>query len=267
MPDDLPRDGAGMHLLKPNPTINRAARAGQRTEDEKLLESPPRTAEWTHTDPWRVLRIQGEIVAGFDALAGIGPAVTIFGSARTREDDPMYVAAHETAQRLVEAGFAVITGGGPGIMAASNKGAKEAEGLSVGCNIELPMEQGINPWVDVPVNFRYFFARKLMFVKYAEGFVIFPGGFGTLDELFEALTLIQTHKVRNFPVILFGRAYWQGLLDWLKGTVLAQGNIAREDLELLVVTDSPDEAAKVIADCYHNHCADGTIEKSVAHRG
>lgn len=267
MSDDTPPDGAPDGAMRPNPTISRAARTGKPQEDEQLLASPPRHPDWTHTDPWRVLRIQGEIVAGFDALAGLSPAITIFGSARTREDDPMYALAVETATLLARQGFAVITGGGPGIMAAANRGTKEAGGTSVGCNIELPMEQGLNAWVDVAVNFHYFFARKLMFVKYAEGFVIFPGGFGTLDELFEALTLIQTRKVRNFPIVLFGRSYWQGLLDWFKGTLLGEGKIKQEDLELLVVTDSPAEAAQVMVECYRNQCADGALERSVARRG
>ncbi|MBI2756370.1 MAG: TIGR00730 family Rossman fold protein [Chloroflexi bacterium] len=268
MPDDAPRDDPpAPSRTQSNPTLSRAARSGEQTEDEKLLASPPRDTSWTHTDPWRVLRIQGEIVAGFDALAAVGPAVTIFGSARTPESDPMYPAAQQTARLLAEEGFAIITGGGPGIMEAANRGAKEGTGTSVGCNIELPMEQTVNRWVDLAVNFRYFFARKLMFVKYGEGFIIFPGGFGTLDELFEALTLIQTGKVRNFPVVLFGRTYWTGLLDWLKSTVLAEGKIADLDLELLVVTDSPEEAVRVISECFRNHCADGVVERSVARRG
>jgi uncharacterized protein (TIGR00730 family) len=258
---------AASEPLRPNPTIDRSVRRGRPQDDELLLASPPQEPQWTHSDPWRVLRIMGEIVEGFDALAGIGPAVTIFGSARMPEADPMYAAARLTARRLAESGFAIITGGGPGIMAAANRGASEGGAVSVGCNIELPVEQGLNPWVGVPVNFRYFFARKLMLVKYSEGFVIFPGGFGTLDELFEALVLIQTRKVRNFPVVLFGRAYWRGLLDWLRATVVAEGKIRQTDLELLVLTDSADEAAQVITECYRSHCADGVIERSVARRG
>jgi uncharacterized protein (TIGR00730 family) len=240
-----------------NPTLSRAARAGAPTEDERLLESPAKAEAapgpaFTSTDPWRVLRIMGEFVEGFDALAGLGPAVTIFGSARVPPGTPEYLAAEQTASRLVEAGFAIITGGGPGIMEAANKGAREAGGISVGCNIELPFEQGINPYVDIAINFRYFFVRKTMFVKYAEAFVIFPGGFGTMDELFEALTLIQTGKVRNFPVILLGTAYWQGLMDWIKGTLLAEGKVSPDDLELMVVTDDPEEAVRVIRD-RHEH--------------
>ena len=235
---------------QPNPSLNRAARMGAATEDERLLESPavsPAPAvDFLHSDPWRVFRIMGEFVEGFDTLANVGRAVTIFGSARVKPDHPQYRDARETARLLAEAGFAVITGGGPGIMEAANRGAKEAGMPSIGCNIELPFEQGINAYVDVPINFRYFFVRKTMFVKYAEAFVIFPGGFGTMDELFEALTLIQTGKVRDFPVILFGSAYWQGLLDWLRATMLAEGKISPADLDLVVVTDSPEEAVRVI---------------------
>jgi uncharacterized protein (TIGR00730 family) len=221
------------------------------TEDERLLQrdetrvSPART-----TDAWRVFRIMGEFVEGFDKLARLGPAVTIFGSARTTADDPQYAAAQETAHKLAQAGFAVITGGGPGIMEAANRGAAEGGGESVGCNIELPFEQGTNEYVKTAVNFHYFFVRKTMFMKYAEAFIIFPGGFGTMDELFEALTLIQTGKVRNFPVVLFGSAYWKGLLDWLRDTMLVEGKIKIEDLDRLFITDSPEEAARVVIDCY-----------------
>ncbi len=231
-------------------SLNRAARRGRQTEDEQLLQSPqsqPREAEpFTHSDPWRVLRIMGEFVEGFDTLAATGPAVTIFGSARVKEDDPMYVATVETARLLGEAGFTIITGGGPGIMEAGNRGAQAAEVPSVGLNIELPFEQGVNAYVETAVEFRYFFVRKTMFVKYAQAFVIFPGGFGTMDELFEALTLIQTGKVENFPVVLFGSAYWQGLLDWLRATMLSEGKIGQADLDLMIVTDSPEEVRDII---------------------
>jgi len=253
--------------LRPNPSINRAVVAGQPQADEHLLQRPAPSDDFRHTDPWRVLRIQGEFVHGFDQLSGIGPAITIFGSARVSPEDPMYPLATETARLLGQEGFAIITGGGPGIMAAANRGAREAGAVSVGCNIELPMEQGINEYVDLAINFRYFFVRKTMFVKYAEGFIIFPGGFGTFDELFEALTLIQTRKVRNFPVVLFGRSYWSGLVEWLKGTVLREAKITQTDLEHLVVTDSPEEAARVMTECYRNNCADGVVERSVAKRG
>jgi uncharacterized protein (TIGR00730 family) len=255
-PPDYPTLG-----LIPNITLSRAAREGRKTEDEKLLERPkqarpvprnPAQAEFTRGDPWRVLRIMGEYVHGFDALAEVGAAVAVFGSARTAESDPMYQAARDLGRCLAGAGFAVITGGGPGIMEAANRGAREAQGLSIGCNIELPREQGINPYVDLAINFHYFFCRKTMFVKYSEGFVLFPGGFGTLDELFEALTLIQTRKIARFPVVLFGAAYWQGLLDWLRQQVLARGNIDPDDVSLMLVTDSPEGACRYLLDCYQS---------------
>ena len=201
-----------------------------------------------------MLRIQGEFVSGFDTLADVEAAVCIFGSARVTEQDPLYSKAVELARVLSEDGFAIITGGGPGIMEAANRGAKEAGGISVGCNIELPFEQGSNAYVDISINFRYFFVRKTMFMKYSEAFVIFPGGFGTMDELFEALTLIQTGKVRNFPVILFGTQYWRGLINWIKGVMLAEHKIAADDLKLLVITDSVDEACQMIIDCYNDRC-------------
>ncbi|MEX1158117.1 MAG: TIGR00730 family Rossman fold protein [Thermomicrobiales bacterium] len=247
-------DQAGM---RENPSLSAHERMGQPTEDEQFLESKTREPEasaFIHSDPWRVLRIMGEFVQGFDTLADVGKAVTIFGSARVTEDDPMYQAARDLAARLAREGFAVITGGGPGIMEAANRGAVEADGQSIGCNIELPFEQGMNQYVEVAVNFRYFFVRKTMFVKYAEAFVIFPGGFGTLDELFEALTLIQTGKIHNFPVVLFGSDYWQGLLVWIKDTLLAEGKVSSDDLKLLAVTDSPEEACQMIVECYDNEC-------------
>jgi uncharacterized protein (TIGR00730 family) len=216
-------------------------------QDEKLLKSPdPEQASFTETDPWRVLRIQGEFVEGFEALAELGPAVTLFGSARTKMDDPFYQAAVETARLLAQAGLTIITGGGPGIMEAGNQGAKLGGGVSVGLNIELPFEQHLNPYLDIALQFRYFFIRKVMFVKYAQAFVIFPGGFGTLDELFEALTLIQTGKIYNFPVILFGSQYWSGLLHWLRETILLGGKIAAADLNLMTVTDSPEEVRHLV---------------------
>ena len=246
-----------------NPTLNRAARMGTATEDEQLLQSPtaapPRAADFTSSDPWRVFRIMGEFVEGFDSLACIGPAVTIFGSARVPPDSPEYQAARETARLLGEAGFSVITGGGPGIMEAANRGARDAGVLSVGCNIELPFEQAVNPYVDIAINFRYFFVRKTMFVKYAEAFVIFPGGFGTLDELSEALTLIQTGKVRDFPVVLFGSAYWSGFLGWIREVLLAEGKISPDDVDLMVVTDDPEEVARIIIE------KSGSILKGAKH--
>jgi uncharacterized protein (TIGR00730 family) len=225
------------------------------TEDERLLARTHERHPESTTDSWRVFRIMGEFVEGFDTLARIGPAVSIFGSARTRPDEPDYAAAEQLSRLLVAAGFGVITGGGPGIMEAANKGAAEGGGVSVGCNIELPFEQGMNAFVRTAVNFRYFFVRKTMFVKYAEAFIIFPGGFGTMDELFESLTLIQTGKVRDFPVILYNRAYWNGLLDWLRDTMLAEGRITARDLDLLVVTDSLEEAVRTVIDCYEANCA------------
>lgn len=223
------------------------------TEDELLFATPtPEQIQWTHTEPWRVLRIVGEFVEGFDTLAPLGPAVTIFGSARVSADDPMYAAAEDVCKRLGERGFTIITGGGPGIMEAGNRGARAAGAPSIGLNIELPFEQGFNQYVDTGIEFRYFFVRKTMFVKYARAFVIFPGGFGTLDELFEAVTLIQTGKVRNFPVILFGASYWVGLLAWLRTTMLAEGKIAPADLELLHVTDSPEEVCELVVRSLRN---------------
>jgi uncharacterized protein (TIGR00730 family) len=215
------------------------------TEDERFLQRPKRP-EFLDTDPWRALRILSEFVDGFDALAAIGPAVTIFGSARTPEGSREYENAREVGRRLAEAGFAVITGGGPGVMEAANRGCREGGGLSVGCNIELPHEQALNPYVDLGVEFRYFFVRKTMFVKYADAFVIMPGGFGTMDELFEALTLIQTGKIRHFPVILVGRDYWGGLLDWIRDVMLPATAITNEDLRLLRLTDSPDEVVAMV---------------------
>ena len=220
------------------------ARPGS-TQDEQLLESP-RPDEFTHTDPWRVFRIMGEFVEGFDELATLNRGISIFGSARSKPDDPDYKAAEETAALLVAEGFAVITGGGPGVMEAANKGAFEAGGLSVGCNIELPFEQRPNSYLTKSVTFKYFFVRKMMFVKYSLGFIIFPGGFGTFDELFEALTLIQTKKIRNFPVILFGSSYWNGLLKWLHDTVMAQGKISDIDFRMIQVTDSPAEVVDML---------------------
>ena len=215
------------------------------TQDEQLLESP-RTDEFTHTDTWRVFRIMGEFVEGFDELASLTRGISIFGSARTPASDPYYKLAQETAALLAHEGYAVITGGGPGVMEAANRGAFEAGGLSVGCNIELPFEQGANPYLTRSLTFRYFFVRKMMFVKYSLGFIIFPGGFGTLDELFEALTLIQTRKIRNFPVVLFGTSYWQGLMDWIRNTALEEGKISAQDLKLLHLTDSPAEVVNIL---------------------
>jgi uncharacterized protein (TIGR00730 family) len=244
--------------MTPNPTLNRNVQSGQPQQDAKLLAwcepERRRAALFTETDTWRVLRIMGEFIEGFDELAEMGPGVSIFGSARVEPSDPMYELTRQVAHDLARAGFAVITGGGPGLMEAANRGAADAGGVSVGCNIELPFEQAMNAYVNLPINFRYFFARKTMFVKYALAFVIFPGGFGTLDELFEALTLIQTHKVSNFPVILVGRAYWQGLLDWIRGVMLAEGKVSPQDLELLKLTDDPREVVRLVTEYYEREC-------------
>jgi uncharacterized protein (TIGR00730 family) len=210
------------------------------TTDQHLLDERG-SADWVHEDPWRVMRIQSEFIEGFGLLAELPKAVSVFGSARTPTDHPEYALAREIGAALAGAGYAVITGGGPGTMEAVNRGASESGGISVGLGIELPFEQRLNDWVDIGLNFRYFFARKTMFVKYAQAFVIMPGGFGTLDEMFEALTLVQTQKVTRFPVVLFGTAYWQGLLDWLRSSALAEGKINAVDLELLCVTNDVDE--------------------------
>ncbi|OLB53254.1 MAG: Rossman fold protein, TIGR00730 family [Ktedonobacter sp. 13_2_20CM_2_56_8] len=210
--------------------------------------------DFTVTDPWRVLRIMSEFVYGFDALAHVPPCVTIFGSARTPPDDPSYAAAVETARLLAKAGFGIITGGGPGIMEAANKGAQEGGNLSIGCNIELPFEQAPNPYLDISLDFRYFFVRKTMFVKYSNAFIIFPGGFGTMDELFEALTLIQTKKVSNFPVILYGSKYWEGLLNWIRVTMLEEEKVSEDDVSLLRISDDPQEICDIVCDAYReNH--------------
>jgi hypothetical protein len=218
-------------------------------EDRKLLDRPTRE-EMLQSESWRVFRIQSEIVAGFEHLAEVYPAVSIFGSARTRLADEFYDDAVRTAKLLGEAGFAIITGGGPGIMEAANKGAKEGGALSIGCNIELPFEQSINQYIDKAMTFRYFFVRKLMFVKYSEAFVTFPGGFGTLDELYGALVLIQTKKISDFPVILYSRQYWGGMVQWLREVVLAANNITQEDVDSIHVVDTPEEVRDIVV-AYH----------------
>jgi uncharacterized protein (TIGR00730 family) len=220
------------------------------TEDAKLLQAPGPRDDFTRTDPWRVLRMTGEIIEGFDALASVEKGVSIFGSARTAPDDPQYHAATEVARILGEAGFSIITGAGPGIMEAANKGARLAGAPSIGCNIELPFEQGANPYVDTLVSFRYFMVRKTMFIKYSNAFICFPGGFGTLDELFEAVTLIQTGKIFQFPVVLFGTHYWAGLVRWLQSRVLGERKISPGDLDLLLLTDDPQEAARAVIEAH-----------------
>jgi len=230
--------------------------ATHETEDERFLSSPieegvrVRGERGLARNAWRVFRIMGEFVEGFEALSQQGPCVSIFGSARSWATDQDYMACVETARRLGEAGFGIITGGGPGIMEAANQGAREAGVPSIGCNIELPFEQGTNHFVDISVDFRYFFVRKTMFVKYAEAFVIFPGGFGTMDELFESLTLIQTGKIRDFPVVLFGSDYWSGLMDWIRGTMLERGKISEDDLRIFCITDEPEEVVRHVVERY-----------------
>jgi uncharacterized protein (TIGR00730 family) len=227
------------------PVIQRRAQVDGSTTDQRLLDSRGPT-DWVHTDPWRVLRIQAEFVEGFGALAELGPAVAVFGSARLPTEHPTYALALRLGAELARAGFAVITGGGPGSMEGANRGASEAGGLSVGLGIELPWESGLNEWADIGVNFRYFFARKTMFVKYAQGFAVLPGGFGTLDELFEALTLVQTQKVTRFPIVLIGTEYWAGLLGWLREVALSDGKISEADLEMLQVTDEVDDVVRLM---------------------
>lgn len=201
--------------------------------------------EFLHSDPWRVLRILGEFVDGFDALARVGPAVSVFGSARIGSESPHYELARDVGRRLVERGYAVITGGGPGIMEAANRGASEAGGMSVGCTIELPHEQSVNDYVNLAIAFRYFFVRKTMFVKYAEAYIVFPGGFGTMDELFESLTLIQTGKARSFPVVLCGVSHWAGLVRWIQARLLEDGYVGRSDMDLIQMSDDPEEIVRL----------------------
>jgi uncharacterized protein (TIGR00730 family) len=215
------------------------------TTDQRLLDRRG-PSDWVHTDPWRVMRIQAEFVEGFGLLAELGMAVSIFGSARTKPDEAEYKLADNIAQGLVKAGYAIITGGGPGVMEAANKGASEAGGVSVGLGIELPMESGLNDYVNVGVEFRYFVVRKTCFIKYSQAFVVLPGGYGTMDELFEAVTLVATGKITKFPIVLVGSAYWSGLLDWLKTTMLAEGKIGQDELSLLHIADDPDDVVKII---------------------
>lgn len=238
------RDGDGERYQGPVRLRGSQSHPGS-TTDQRLLDSRG-SSDWVHTDPWRVLRIQSEFVEGFGALAELGPAIGVFGSARTTPDDAAWDVAEQVGRGLAEAGLGVITGGGPGAMEAANKGAAEAGGVSVGLGIELPFEAGLNPYVELGVNFRYFFARKTMFVKYSQGFVVLPGGLGTLDELFEALTLVQTRKVTSFPVVLVGVDYWSGLVGWLRETAVAGGKISPADLDLITLTDDPHEAVEVM---------------------
>lgn len=236
------REPQEQHL---GPVVRRRGQVQSGTTDQRLLDTAG-PSDFIHKDPWRVMRIQSEFVEGFGALAELGPAVSVFGSARTPPDSPEYATGVALGRGLTDAGFAVITGGGPGAMEAANKGALEAGGTSVGLGIELPFEQGLNPYVDIGVNFRYFFVRKTMFVKYAQGFVVLPGGMGTLDEFFEALTLVQTRKVTRFPIVLFGSDYWRGLLDWIRDSMVGTGKASAHDLELFHLTDDVEEAVGLV---------------------
>ena len=227
------------------------------------MQQPFADPSFLESDAWRALRIMSEFIDGFGALARLGPAVTIFGSARTKPDQPMYEHARALAGRLSDQGFTVITGGGPGIMASANRGAQEADGVSVGLAIDLPFETGLNPYVTLPAYFRYFFVRKTMFVKYAQAFVIFPGGFGTLDELFESLTLVQTGKIDHFPVILFGSESWAGLLDWLRSTVVPGGNVSETDLNLFQISDDIEEITNIITESYRTRDENGSSTEEV----
>ena len=258
--DSALRDKGEKHVdlpLQPGSHPRPGARPSRRgeTADQHLLswtaEDRERAASFTHSDPWRVLRITGEFVAGFDALAEIGPGVSIFGSARVNPGDALYEDARRLGRLLAQAGVTVITGGGPGLMEATNRGAYEVEGESVGANIELPFEQGLNPYVDLGVEFRYFFVRKVMFVKYANGFVFFPGGFGTLDELFEVLTLIQTGRLPHVPVVLFGGDHWTGMMEWVRGTLLRDGRISPQDLDIFTISDDIEEIARIMIDAVY----------------
>lgn len=249
------------------PVTLRGRLVPETTTDERLLADTGDT-DWLHQDPWRVLRIQSEFVDGFGALAELPPAVSVFGSARLRPGEADYELGTQVAAELVKAGYAVITGGGPGLMEAANKGAHDAGGISVGLGIELPFEQGLNGYVDLGMNFRYFFVRKTMFVKYSTGFIVLPGGFGTLDELFEAVTLVQTRKVRQFPIVLLGTAFWGGLMDWLGDTVRERGLIGPHDLDLFQLTDDPAEAvARIAAGAAELAAAEAAVTQAAAEEG
>jgi uncharacterized protein (TIGR00730 family) len=242
-------------VRRQGPVTLRGEQIPATTTDQRLLDRRG-PADWVHTDPWRVMRIQAEFVEGFGLLAELGPAVSIFGSARTARDSAEYQTAHDIAKGLATAGYAVITGGGPGIMEAANKGAAQGGGISVGLGIELPREQGLNEYADIGLEFRYFFVRKTMFIKYSQAFVVMPGGFGTLDELFEAVTLVETSKITRFPIVLVGSSYWGGLITWLREKVLAERNISAGDLDLLTIVDDPAEVVRTIIEA-HAHTGTG----------
>src|SRR5216683_5694906 len=238
-------------VRRQGPATLRGKQIPATTTDQRLLDRRG-PADWVHTDPWRVLRIQAEFVEGFGLLAELGPAVSIFGSARTARGSAEYETAERIATGLVRAGYAVITGGGPGIMEAANKGAVQAGGVSVGLGIELPTEMGLNDYVEVGLEFRYFFVRKTVFIKYSQAFVVLPGGFGTMDELFEALTLVQTGKITKFPIVLVGSEHWSGLLSWIRDTVVDQGKISAADLDLVSLADEPGEVVRIIRSAHSN---------------
>ena len=265
-PNSSPSQDGHTPTKQRGPVTLRRSQVQETTTDQRLLDSRG-PSDWVHSDPWRVLRIQTEFVEGFGLLAELPRAVSVFGSARTPADHPDYAMAQALGGALADAGWAVITGGGPGIMEAANRGASEAGGLSVGLGIELPFEQSLNDWVDLGLEFRYFFARKTMFVKYAQAFVICPGGFGTMDELFEALTLVQTRKVNQFPVILMGREFWTPLLDWLRGTLAERRLIKQEDLDLFVVTDDVAEAVRLIDAAYEQRDQKPPVATGTEHIG
>jgi uncharacterized protein (TIGR00730 family) len=241
----------GRRVRRQGPAMLRGRAIPKTTTDQRLLDRRG-PSDWVHTDPWRVLRIQAEFVEGFGLLAETGMAVSVFGSSRSRPGSAQYELTTRITAALARAGYAIITGGGPGIMEAANKGAASAHGISVGLGIELPQEQGLNEYVDIGLEFRYFFVRKTMFVKYSQAFVVLPGGFGTLDELFESVTLVQTGKITKFPIVLVGSSYWSGLLSWLRDVVAGEGKIAPGDLDLLSVADDPDEVVRIIRTAHHN---------------
>src|SRR6266581_1744679 len=240
------------HVRRQGPATLRGKAIPKTTTDQRLLDRRG-PSDWVHTDPWRVLRIQAEFVEGFGLLAELGPAVSVFGSARTAPGTADYDRAQRIGAGLASAGYAVITGGGPGMMEAANRGAVSANGVSVGLGIELPVEQGLNEHVEIGLEFRYFFVRKTVFIKYSQAFVVLPGGFGTLDELFEALTLVQTGKITKFPIVLVGQEYWSGLLAWLKETMLARANIGPAEFSLISVADHPDEVVTIIREAHNGH--------------
>jgi hypothetical protein len=246
-------------MRRQGPAMLRGRAIPKTTTDQRLLDRRG-PSDWVHTDPWRVLRIQAEFVEGFGLLAGTGMAVSVFGSSRSRPGSEQYELATRITAALARAGYAIITGGGPGIMEAANKGAANSRGISVGLGIELPQEQGLNEYVDIGLEFRYFFVRKTMFVKYSQAFVVLPGGFGTLDELFEAVTLVQTGKITRFPIVLVGSSYWSGLLSWLREVAAGEGKISPGDLDLLSVADDPDEVVRIIRTAHGNGAGGGPAE-------